>query len=125
MLKSLSCLLAGGALGAMARWGLHYGIDSRLAGGASFPWGILVVNTLGCFLFGWLFTLFQEKSWFSDAIQLAVFTGFLGSFTTFSTFGWNTVELLRTGQVLIAFANVGASVILGLLAVWGGILLAR
>ena len=90
-----------------------------------FPWGILLVNVLGCFLFGWLFTLFEQKEWFSDAIQLAVFTGFLGSFTTFSTFGWNTLELLRIGQPMMAFGNIAASVILGLVAVWAGFSLGR
>tara|TARA_R110000850_G_scaffold29258_1_gene80868 strand:+ start:1267 stop:1644 length:378 start_codon:yes stop_codon:yes gene_type:complete len=125
MLKAVVSLMIGGSLGALSRWGLHYLIDARWGANTPFPWGILVVNVAGCFLFGWLFTLFENKQWFSDAIQLAVFTGFLGSFTTFSTFGWNTLELLRTGQAGLALINVGASVLLGLLAVWAGFLLGR
>ena len=58
-------------------------------------------------------------------MRLAIFTGFLGSFTTFSTFSWNTLELLRSGAIGLAIANVGASVILGLVAVWLGLLLGR
>tara|TARA_R110002096_G_scaffold431342_2_gene646488 strand:+ start:1915 stop:2292 length:378 start_codon:yes stop_codon:yes gene_type:complete len=125
MLKAIASLMAGGAFGALSRWGIHYLVDSKWGANQSFPWGILIVNVLGCFLFGWLFTLFEHKAWFSDSIQLAVFTGFLGSFTTFSTFSWNTLELLRNGQALLALTNVGASVILGLLAAWAGMLLAR
>jgi len=125
MLKALASLAIGGSAGALARWGLHYWIDVRWGHATSFPWGVLTVNVLGCFLFGWLFVVFEEREWFSDAAQLAVFTGFLGSFTTFSTFGWNTLELLRTGQVGQAIAYVGASVVLGLLAVWAGFALGR
>ncbi len=125
MVKALCALMLGGALGAISRWGLHYLIDTKWGANHPFPWGILVVNVVGCFLFGWLFTLFEEKSWFSNTLQLAVFTGFLGSFTTFSTFGWNTLELLRTGHAAMALGNVGASVILGILAVWAGLLVGR
>lgn len=116
--------MLGGSLGALSRWGIHYWIDSRWSQGP-FPWGILIVNVIGCFLFGWLFALFENKAWFSDAIQLAVFTGFLGSFTTFSTFSWNTLELLRSGQAGLAIGNIAASVVFGLLAVWAGFLLAK
>ena len=125
MLKPVLALMLGGAFGALSRWGLHYLIDTKWGSQHPFPWGILVVNVVGCFLFGWLFTLFEEREWFSNSLQLAVFTGFLGSFTTFSTFSWNTLELLRTGHLALAVGNVSASVILGLLAVWGGMALGR
>ncbi len=116
--------MLGGAIGAVSRWGLHYWIDSRFSQ-SPFPWGILLVNVIGCFMFGWLFTLFENRAWFSDVVQLAIFTGFLGSFTTFSTFGWNTLELLRNGQAALAIGNIAASVVLGLLAVWAGLSLAK
>lgn len=122
--KAILALMLGGSFGALSRWGIHYWIDSKLSQG-SFPWGILAVNVIGCFLFGWLFSLFENRAWFTDAIQLAVFTGFLGSFTTFSTFGWNTLELLRNGQPVLALGNILASVILGILAVWAGLSLAK
>ena len=125
MLKPLIALMVGGALGAVSRWGLHLLIDSKWAPHHPFPWGILLVNVIGCFLFGWLFALFEGRAWFSDTVQLAIFTGFLGSFTTFATFGWNTLELLRTGKVALAIGNVGANVILGMAAVWLGFILAR
>ena len=125
MLKTLTALILGGALGAVSRWGLHVLIDSRWGGGHLFPWGIFVVNVVGCFLFGWFFSMFEGRPWFSNTIQLGIFTGFLGSFTTFSTFGWNTLELLKSGHAAMAIGNVGASVVLGLLAVWAGYALGR
>lgn len=125
MLKSLAPLVVGGSLGAVARWGLHRWIDGRVLADSPFPWGILLVNVLGCFLFGWLFALMEARDWATEALRLALFTGFLGSFTTFSTFGWNTLELLRGGQAALAFGNVAASVVLGIAAVWAGFLLGR
>ena len=125
MLKPLIALIVGGGLGAISRWGFHFLIDSKWAPHHSFPWGILLVNVVGCFLFGLLFTLFESRAWFSDTLQLAIFTGFLGSFTTFATFGWNTLELFRTGDITLAIGNVGANVILGMVAVWLGFILAR
>ncbi|HQZ27433.1 MAG TPA: fluoride efflux transporter CrcB [Verrucomicrobiales bacterium] len=125
MWKALLPLVVGGSLGAVSRWGLHQWIDTRAGANSPFPWGILIVNVGGCFLFGWLFAYCEGKAWSTEAVRLALFTGFLGSFTTFSTFGWNTLELLRTGAIGLAIANVGASVLLGLLAVWAGFLLGR
>jgi CrcB protein len=125
MLKPLIALMVGGGLGAISRWGLHFLVDSKWTPHHPFPWGILLVNVIGCFLFGWLFSLFEGRTWFSDTLQLAIFTGFLGSFTTFATFGWNTLELFRTGQIALAIGNVGANVILGMVAVWLGFILAR
>ena len=124
-MKTILPLVLGGSLGAVARWGLHRVVDLRFPAGAAFPWGILLVNVAGCFLFGWLFSRFEGREWASESLRLAVFTGFLGSFTTFSTFGWNTFELMRDGQAGLALLNVAASVILGLAAVWAGYSLGR
>lgn len=125
MLKILAPLVIGGSLGAVSRWGVQQWVDGRFGTGSPFPWGILVVNLAGCFLFGWLFGFLENRTWGTEAMRLAIFTGYLGSFTTFSTFSWNTLELLRSGAIGLALANVGASVILGLFAVWLGMLLGR
>ncbi len=125
MLQTLLPLVVGGSLGSVARWGLQRWIDGRAASTVAFPWGILAVNVLGCLCFGWLYSRFEGRAWVSEPLRLAVFTGFLGSFTTFSTFGWNTLELLRGGQAGLAFANVAASLALGLGAVWTGFALGR
>ncbi len=125
MLKTLLPLFLGGSLGAASRWGLQQWIDARFGAHSAFPWGILFVNVGGCFVFGWLFSFSEGKPWSTEAMRHAVFTGFLGSFTTFSTFGWNTLELLRSGAVGLALANVAASVLLGILAVYLGFLIGR
>lgn len=123
MLKTAIAVMLGGAFGALARWGLHLWIDGKTAP-SSFPWGILTVNVLGCFLFGFLFAFGESRHWFSDTVRMVLLTGFLGSFTTFSTFSWNTLTLLREGQSSLALGNIFVSVGLGLFAVWLGFFLA-
>lgn len=125
MLKTVLPLVVGGSLGALARWKLSQLVDARLFPASGFPFGILVVNVLGCFFFGWLYASLEARGLLGETLRLAVFTGFLGSFTTFSTFGWNTLELLREGQAALAFGNVAASLLLGLLAVAAGFLVGR
>lgn len=103
----------GGFLGAISRYGLS-GWASRYS---SFPLGTLGVNVLGCFLIGVLYTVTREKEWNSPQFQAFLGVGFLGSLTTFSTFGFETLELLRGDRLLAAFGNVLGNVLLGLLAV--------
>ncbi|MEX2579479.1 MAG: fluoride efflux transporter CrcB [Verrucomicrobiales bacterium] len=124
MLKAIASIMLGGSLGAVMRWGLHYLVDVRWSQSA-FPLGILAVNVLGCFAFGFLFAWCETKQWLPDALLLGLFTGLLGSFTTFSTFSWDTLALLRDGHIGMALVNVAASVVLGLLALWVGLLLGR
>ena len=111
----------GGALGAVARYGLSGWVQS-VAGG-TFPWGTLVVNLLGCFLLGFAFRVLQLSA-VSPALRGAVTVGFLGAFTTFSTFGLETVGLLLDGRWARAVASVGGSVAVGLVAVLAGLWLA-
>jgi len=125
MIKFLLPLALGGSLGAVARWLVQQAVDQRWPAAGPFPLGILVVNGIGCFAFGLLFGWMDGRAWAGESLRLAIFTGFLGSFTTFATFGWNTLELLRQGQMLLAGANVLGSVALGLVAVWGGYSLVR
>lgn len=124
-MKVLLPLALGGSLGAMARWFLHQAVDQRWPSASPFPLGILVVNGLGCFAFGLLMGWLEDRHWAGESLRLAIFTGFLGSFTTFATFGWNTLDLLRQGQMWLAGVNILASVIIGLVAVWGGYSLVR
>ena len=84
------------------------------------PMGVVLVNLLGCLLIGILKGLSDTHDWFSPTATLLVFTGVLGSFTTFSTFGMETIELLQAGQWWGASLYVGISVVLGLLLVWVG-----
>jgi CrcB protein len=111
-----------GAAGTLARYGLAGAVQSAL--GSAFPWGTLLVNVLGCFLFGLAMQAF-EASVLSDSARAAICVGFLGAFTTFSTFGYETLTRLQSGQWGYALANVLASVLLGIGAVWMGMQLGK
>ena len=114
----LAGIAVGGALGALARYGLDEAI-SRRAG--SFPWGILVVNVSGAFLIGFMVEALEPR--FEDAawVRTAVITGFLGAYTTFSTMSLDTYRLLDAGRIGPALANSVGSLALGILAVWLGL----
>ncbi len=114
-------------LGAVVGAPLRYFLQGRVQdlAPASFPYGTLVVNITGCLVMGLLFTLAEERDVFSRESRLLLVTGFLGSYTTFSTFGWETYALLRDNEVLQASGNVFLSVAGGILGVWAGSVIAR
>ncbi len=114
---------AGGALGAVLRWWMA-GWVQRLAGGA-FPWGTLAVNALGSFLLGFLFIWLLERSSAGELARLAITVGFLGAFTTFSTFSLESVRLMQEGAFGMALGNVAAQVLICLPLAWLGVQLAR
>jgi CrcB protein len=109
----------GGFIGSVARY-LAGGYVQQTAKSIDFPYGTLAVNVIGCFIIGFLSQLAETRGVFTNQSRLLVFTGFLGGFTTFSSFGNETINLARDGQMMNALANVGANLILGLLAVWLG-----
>ena len=123
-MNNLLAIGLGGFLGAAGRYLLAGGIH-RLMKTSWYPVGTLGVNVLGCLLIGFLSGLAEQREIFSPAARLFLLVGFLGGFTTFSTFGYETFGLLREGQFLAAGANVFLQVILGLAAVFGGYLLSR
>lgn len=122
MLKILLVGL-GGFAGAIARYGLG-GWVHRWAG-VAFPYGTLVVNVLGCVLIGGITGLAESRGVFGAETRVFLLIGLLGGFTTFSSFGFETLQLLRDGQSGYALVNVLANVVLGLAAVWVGWALAR
>jgi fluoride exporter len=109
----------GGALGSVARY-LVSGWVQALTRSVNFPFGTLTVNVVGCFVIGFLAQLAEARGVFTSEARAFVFIGILGGFTTFSSFGNETFNLARSGEMMSALANVGANVILGLLAVWVG-----
>ena len=117
----LLLIFLGGGLGAVSRWSLSVGIQSLAEKTAlhRFPIGIFACNVLGCFAIGCLFGHFTQKhpAWLFPFLV----TGFLGGFTTFSTFGRDTFTALQEGFTLIAVLNILLSVTLGVLAVWTGL----
>ncbi len=87
---------------------------------SQFPIGTLVVNLLGCLLFGTLAQLAESRNIFGAGTRTLVFIGFLGAFTTFSTFSSDSFNLMRNGENLLSYLNIGVSVVLGLVAIWLG-----
>lgn len=113
----------GGTLGAVARYGLGLLIGSRWNHG--FPMGTFIINLLGSFLLGLINVFVLERTILNPEWRLGLGVGFLGAFTTFSTFTYETMVLLEEGSYLLAIGYVGSSVAVGLAAAFFGIILAR
>ncbi len=109
----------GGFFGAVMRY-LLSGWVQEIFRSPSFPYGTLTVNITGCLLIGLLAGLSENRNLLGPETRALVLIGVLGGFTTFSAFGFETFELLRAGESMAAFSNVGLQVCLGLAAVWVG-----
>jgi fluoride exporter len=114
---------AGGALGALSRYSFNAGVSRAI--GENFPWGILLVNVLGCFLMGLASAYMIEKMPAQDGLKIFVTTGFLGGFTTFSAFAYDTMKLIQSGHSSSALFYVTATVLLSIIAVFAGFALSR
>ncbi len=122
MLEILA-IAVGGALGAVARFSLGQAIGTWL--GTEFPWGILLINVSGSLAIGVIFVLLVEQGQLSTVYRSAIMVGFLGAFTTFSTFSLQTLALIETGRFLEALTYVLASVVISLGAVALGVFITR
>jgi CrcB protein len=116
-MHKLALIGLGGLLGTLFRYWLSQGIDERAH--SSFPYGTMAVNMAGCFAAGFLFQ-FLDQRLISPDFRLAIFTGFLGGFTTFSAYALQTFVLTQGGMLFGAVVNVVVSNILGLAMVWAG-----
>lgn len=114
----------GGFLGSVLRF-LLAGFVQRIIGGALFPYGTLTVNILGCLVIGLLTGLHEVHGILSAEARAFLLVGILGGFTTFSTFGYETFQMLRDGQSTAAALSMGAHLIVGVGAVWAGNTLAK
>lgn len=114
----------GGFFGAVCRYGLA-GAVHRLGDSAFFPWGTLAVNAIGCLAIGVVAGLVEFRGVLSPEARLVVVIGFLGGFTTFSSFGYETFQLLRDGQTVSALSNVVLQLAAGMAGVWAGFALAK
>lgn len=110
--QRLLLLAIAGGLGALSRYGLS-GLVQRYSG-ATFPWGTLAVNVIGCFVFGIIWAVATERMALSPDVRIIVLTGFLGSFTTFATFMSESHRLLADAEWMLAFANLGVTYVSGL-----------
>jgi CrcB protein len=114
----------GGAVGAILRYVLSGHVQGQI-GGTNFPYGTLAVNVIGCLLIGLLTRVVSPPERFANESLLFLFVGVFGAFTTFSTFGKETVDLFQAGRVYAGLANVGMHIVLGLAAVGAGYGLGR
>jgi CrcB protein len=114
---------AGGALGAMLRFYLGGSVLSRTA--APFPTATFIINVTGSFIIGFFLTLATGRLNISPHWRLAIAVGFVGAYTTFSTFEYETARLVEDRDILRAFLNIILSVVIGFAAVWLGIFAAR
>ena len=111
-------VMLGGATGSLTRYVVGTAIMNRVGG--SFPLGTVIINISGSFLVGFLMTLFTERLNPHPNWRLALVVGFLGGYTTFSSFEWETLGLVRDGARWLGLLNVAGSVVLGYAAVWLG-----
>jgi len=109
----------GGFIGAIGRYTIS-GWIQRIFKSTWYPIGTLGVNCLGCLLIGLLGGLVENRELLRPGTRLFLLVGLLGAFTTFSTFGYETYSLIRSGQFIMAGGNIVAQVLIGLFAVWLG-----
>ena len=122
-MKTAAGIGIAGAAGALARYAVDGLVLKRTGGG--FPWGTLVVNVTGSFLLGVFFVLLAERVTIAPWIRSSLLIGFIGAYTTFSTLSLETFRLFEDGAHLLALANGLGSLLAGLLAVYGGIVVGR
>ena len=113
----------GGSLGSLARFWIGSTIASRL--GTRFPYGTFVINITACVVIGFSLGFLGSRTELNPAWRFLIPIGFVGAYSTFSTFEWEIFSNLQTGAFLLASSYMALSLILGLVGVWGGALIAR
>lgn len=112
----------GGSLGSLARYWVGATIASRM--GTKFPYGTFVINITACVIIGFFLAFLGSRTGLNPAWRFLIPVGFVGAYSTFSTFEWETFSTLRTGSLSVAGLYVVLSIVLGLVAVWCGVLIA-
>jgi fluoride exporter len=113
MLKTITLVGIGGAIGSILRYLASTGIQSKFL--STFPYGTMCVNITGCFLIGVIYAL-AERNNISPEWRFFLATGLCGGYTTFSTFSFESLSLLRDGEIFYATAYIASSVVIGILA---------
>lgn len=116
-------VVIGGGTGALARYAAASAIMTRFGG--RFPLGTLVINVSGSFMIGFLMTMLTQRLNLDPGWRLLLIAGFLGGYTTFSSFEWETFTAIRDGGLWTGMLNAGSSIMVGYIAVWLGVMLAQ
>lgn len=123
MIKMILLVGAGGFAGSVARF-LSQQLIARYYP-SSFPWATMAVNITGCFIIGLIYALSQKGTLISPEMRLLLATGFCGGFTTFSTFAYENITLMRDGEILYTFLYIAASIVIGFLAAYVGVIIVK
>ena len=116
-------IAVGGSLGALARYGVSFWVQERVAG--AFPYGTFIVNISGCLIMGLVMTRLNEGAEVSVNWRFLVPVGFIGAYTTFSSFEFEMFRLAEQGASLVGLAYMVSSLVLGYVALWLGVIAAR
>ncbi len=111
----------GGALGSIARYWVGSAVGSRM--GVKFPYGTFIINITACVIIGFSITYLGRRADLNPAWRYLIPIGFVGAYSTFSTYEWETLSTLRSGAFVLAVLYAAGSFILGLAAVWAGSML--
>jgi fluoride exporter len=122
-LQKYLLIALGGSLGSIARYWVGSTIASRM--GTKFPYGTFVINVTACVIIGFSLTLLGSRTELNPAWRFLVPIGFVGAYSTFSTFEWEIFANLQTGAFLIASSYVALSLFFGFVGVWAGVLIAK
>lgn len=123
MVKTILLVALGGGIGSVFRYLSSVFVNRFFPN--HFPYATFIVNIIGCFLIGFLIGYAEKNQLTSPQFKYFLITGFCGGLTTFSTFSLENVELMQNNQMLIMFAYIALSVIVGLFSVWLGLLVSK
>lgn len=123
MLQKLLLIAVAGGVGSLARYGLS-GVVQNWSG-SLFPWGTVAVNVLGCLVFGFLWAVTEGRFAVSPETRTVILVGFMGAFTTFSTFVFETVALLEDSEWILALGNLSLQNVVGVAALILGVFIGR
>ena len=123
MTKAFLLAGLGGMIGSMLRYAVGIGFSKIVK--LDFPWGTFTVNLIGCLLIGLVFGFSEKQNWLNDHWRIFLTIGFCGGFTTFSSFAYENISMLQHQNYSGFFLYTIGSVLIGLLAVWAGLLISK